>query len=130
MKKSSNGPPFGSFQGKNKNCSSFAKMIRASRRSFFCKLGHFWVALWTKKMFPSQNCYFENRATNSWDIYCSGWVGGWVGGWIKVEIMLASALVEVEIELSWLRLAIIRVIAIFDSRAHFQKNFRQLVPEL
>ena len=34
-------PSLDHFQGKNKNCSSFARMISASRRSFFANLATF-----------------------------------------------------------------------------------------
>ena len=34
-KKSSNGPPFGSFLGENQNSSPLARTISASRQSFF-----------------------------------------------------------------------------------------------
>ena len=34
-------PPLDQFQGKNKNCSSFARMISTSRRSFFANLTTF-----------------------------------------------------------------------------------------
>ena len=34
-------PPLGYFQGKNENCSSFARTISASRRSFFANLTTF-----------------------------------------------------------------------------------------
>ena len=53
--------PLDHFQGKNKNRSSFARTISASRRSFFANLVIFerCSVLWTKKIFLSQN--FDNR---------------------------------------------------------------------
>ena len=51
LKKSSNGPPFGSF--------SIARTISASRQSFFANLT-FERRSGLKKLFPSQNHDFEN----------------------------------------------------------------------
>ena len=53
-------PPLGYFQGKNENCSSFARTISASRRSFFANLTTFERRSGLKKNFPSQNRDFEN----------------------------------------------------------------------
>ena len=58
---------------------------------------------------PNLSSLAALEVTEKFDlIFYSGWVGGWpwpggwVGGWLdKVELMLTSALVWVEVELSW-----------------------------
>ena len=59
-KKSSNGPPFGSFSREKKKTLISCQNDQCLRTIIFCKLDHFWAALWTKNLFPSQNRDFEN----------------------------------------------------------------------
>ena len=53
-------PPLDHFQGKNKNCSSLARTISTSRRSFFSNLTTFERRSGPKIFSPSQNLDFEN----------------------------------------------------------------------
>ena len=53
-------PPLDHFQGKNKNCSSLARTISTSRRSFFSNLTTFERRSGPKFFSPSQNRDFEN----------------------------------------------------------------------
>ena len=50
--KSSNGPHFDPFQGKNENCSSFVTMISTSRASFFVNLTTFKQRSGLNKFYP------------------------------------------------------------------------------
>ena len=59
-KKLSNGPPFGSFSMEKWKSLISCQNDQWVETIIFCKLDHFWAALWTKKNFPSQNRNFEN----------------------------------------------------------------------
>ena len=60
MKKSSNGPPFGSFSREKLKTLISCKNDQRVKTIIFYKLDHFWAALWTKNLFPFQNRNFEN----------------------------------------------------------------------
>ena len=53
-------PPLNNFQGKKKKLLISCHNNQYIETIIFCKLDHFWAALWTKKIFPSQNRDFEN----------------------------------------------------------------------
>ena len=48
------------FKGKNTKWLISCQNDQRIERIIFCKLDHFWAALWTKKSLPSQNRVFEN----------------------------------------------------------------------
>ena len=114
-------PPLDHFQGKNKNCSSFARMISASRRSFFANLATFERRFGLKKFSLLKIAILKmglkfgpNRATNSWDIYCSGWVelvaepmcrvgGVGCGAYVSVGEIENKA-ISTSIDLNWIEL--------------------------
>ena len=53
-------PPLDHFQGKKWKSLISCQNDQRIETIIFCKLDHFWAALWTKKIFPSQNRDFEN----------------------------------------------------------------------
>ena len=57
-------PPLDNFQWKNRNCSSLARMISASRRSFFANLTTFERPSGIKMFFFSKSWFWEGK--NSW----------------------------------------------------------------
>ena len=59
-KKSSNGPPFGSFSREKLKFLISCQNDQRVETIIFCKLNHFWVVLWTKIFFPFQIHNFEN----------------------------------------------------------------------
>ena len=59
-KKTYNVPPFESFSMEKLILLISCQNDQHIEAIIFCKLDHFWAALWTKKIFPSQNRDFEN----------------------------------------------------------------------
>ena len=53
-------PPLDRFQGEKWKWLISCQNDQRVERIIFCKLDHFWAALWTKKSLPSQNRVFEN----------------------------------------------------------------------